>query len=246
MTTYRFTEKRPFKGQRIYLIRPSSPPIAGRVLTHDSTKFLDDLHNTFVIRPTDRWRAGDVIYQAKEDGGHTTIVEGAPTIGEGYDQGYETRDKPTDPFKATIKDNPKDVLGSKKLPFSALPWAVIAEAAAGMGEGAIKYGKHNYEAVGIRHSIYFDACLRHLIADFLGEEIDPDSGIPHITKAISTLLVLRDAQIYDKCTDDRPPAPPADHLAAVKELFASLIKDVTDCGKHYDRASIERRNNDDN
>ena len=143
-----------------------------------------------------------------------------------------------------LSENPKDTIGSKKLPFSTLPWAVLGEAAAGMGEGAIKYGKHNYEVVGIRNSIYFDATLRHLIAWFLGEDIDPESGIHHVTKAITSLMVLRDAQLYDNVTDDRPVAPPADHLQAAKDLFVALTKDLKDCGKHYDRASIARRQSD--
>lgn len=141
----------------------------------------------------------------------------------------------------TFDENPKDTIGSKKLPLSTLPWAVLAEAAAGMGEGAIKYGKHNYEVVGIRNSIYFDATLRHLLSWFLGEDIDPDSGIPHVTKALTSLLVLRDAQIYNNVTDDRPPACPPEHLEAVKDLFTSLTKDLKDCEKHYDRESIKRR-----
>lgn len=142
---------------------------------------------------------------------------------------------------AEVDENPKDVVGSKKLPLSCLPWAVIAETAAGMGEGARKYGKHNYEVVGIRYSIYFDATLRHLIAYHLGEDIDPDSGVNHLTKAIASLMTLRDAQMYNKCTDDRPLQPPEDRLEEAKNLFSSMISAVEDCGKHYDRHSIAER-----
>ena len=50
-----------------------------------------------------------------------------------------------------------------------------------------------------------DALLRHAFAWWEGEDIDPDSGLSHITKAIATLVVLRDAMLQNMCTDDRPP-----------------------------------------
>ena len=38
-----------------------------------------------------------------------------------------------------------------------------------------------------------------------GADIDPDSGLSHITKALACLVVLRDAMLLDKWVDDRPP-----------------------------------------
>jgi len=103
--------------------------------------------------------------------------------------------------------NPKDAVGIKKVPASVLPRNVIADVALGMMEGARKYGRHNYRAIGVRASVYFDATNRHLDAWWEGEDIDPDSGLSHITKAISSLVVLRDAMMNEKMTDDRPPKP---------------------------------------
>lgn len=60
--------------------------------------------------------------------------------------------------------NPKDAIGIRKAPMSALPMNVIAEMGAGLLEGAAKYGRHNYRGVGVRASVYFDATMRHLIA----------------------------------------------------------------------------------
>ena len=40
-----------------------------------------------------------------------------------------------------------------------------------------------------------------------GEDVDPDSGLSHITKAIATLVVLRDSQINLNVDDDRPIRP---------------------------------------
>lgn len=105
--------------------------------------------------------------------------------------------------------DPKGTQGADKIPFAALPWAVVAEAAVGMGEGAIKYGPHNWRnSGGVEAMTYIAAAQRHLVAYVLGEDIDPDSGLPHITKAISSLMVLRDAQINEGCLDNRPPHVP--------------------------------------
>lgn len=38
-----------------------------------------------------------------------------------------------------------------------------------------------------------------------GEDLDSDTNLSHITKAIASLIVLRDAMIQDMLTDDRPP-----------------------------------------
>lgn len=101
--------------------------------------------------------------------------------------------------------NPKDVVGSRKAPKSTVSVPVMAEVGVAMLEGALKYGRHNYRLSAIRSSIYYDAVNRHLDAWWEGQDIDPDSNLSHITKAIAALTVLRDAQITGKVIDDRPP-----------------------------------------
>lgn len=115
--------------------------------------------------------------------------------------------------------NPKDVLGIRKVPRSVIPVAVlwelgspadipapvIWELAVAMFEGALKYARHNYRAVGVRASVYYDALNRHVDAWWDGQDIDPDSGLHHITKAIATLFVLRDSMIRGNWVDDRAP-----------------------------------------
>lgn len=101
--------------------------------------------------------------------------------------------------------NPKDVLGATKVPMSSIPPTVLAEVAVALFEGSLKYGYFNIRGLGARASIYYDATMRHLMAFWEGEDTDPDSGLSHITKAISSLVVLRDAMIREMVTDDRPP-----------------------------------------
>lgn len=102
------------------------------------------------------------------------------------------------------QSNPKDLIGVEKTPFSTISMPVFAEVGVAMLEGALKYGRHNYREIGVRTSVYIDATMRHVTAYWEGESIDPDSGVSHLTKAISSLMVLRDAEIRDKVYDDRP------------------------------------------
>ena len=101
--------------------------------------------------------------------------------------------------------NPKDAVGVSKAPLSTVPANVLAELGVAMMEGALKYGRHNYRHAGVRASVYYDALMRHMMAWWEGEDIDPDSGVPHIVKAIATLVVLRDADYRGMLEDDRPP-----------------------------------------
>ena len=89
---------------------------------------------------------------------------------------------------------------------STVPANVLAEVGVAMLEGASKYGRHNYRVAGVRASVYYDGTMRHLMSWWEGEDIDPDSGLSHITKAITSLVVLRDAMMQSMCTDDRPPS----------------------------------------
>jgi hypothetical protein len=119
--------------------------------------------------------------------------------------------------------NPKDTVGIRKVPASVVPREVIAEIGLGLLEGARKYGRHNYRIAGIRYSVYFDAAMRHLDAWWEGEDIDPDSGLSHIVKALSTLTVLRDAMINEMFTDDRPPSMKPGWHKGLNEGAAALI-----------------------
>jgi len=119
--------------------------------------------------------------------------------------------------------NPKDAIGIKKPPMSTVPLPVLHEVGVGMLEGAMKYRRHNYRVAGIRTSVYYDAAKRHLDYFWEGEDIDPDCGLSHITKAICSLVVLRDAQMTGMCTDDRPPSV---NVAAHREALQKIVDEL--------------------
>lgn len=133
----------------------------------------------------------------------------------------------------TKETNPKEPIGVKKVSLSVVPTAVLMEVSVAMLEGAIKYGRHNYREAGGRASIYYDATMRHLNKWWeLGEDIDPDSKLHHITKAISSLMVLRDVMIQNKFVDDRPPASLLDYKS-LEAIAADLVQNASPDVKHF-------------
>ena len=136
----------------------------------------------------------------------------------------------------TKPTNPKDAIGIRKAPLSCVPASVLLETGTAMLEGASKYGRHNYRAVGVRASVYYDATMRHMMQWWEGEDIDPDSGLSHVTKAIASLVVLRDAMIQQKLTDDRPPASKMDIASLNATAGAVLDRHADKNPKHYTNA----------
>ncbi len=113
--------------------------------------------------------------------------------------------------KDTKATNPKDLIGATKPPQHCIPLPVLWEIGMAMFEGGWKYRDHNYRKIGVQASAYYDAARRHLDAWWEGEDIDPKSGLNHITKAMSGLVVLRDCMMQSAAgasvqfQDDRPP-----------------------------------------
>jgi hypothetical protein len=148
--------------------------------------------------------------------------------------------KATEADWTALKDtNPKDAVGVKKAPVSTVSGAVIAELGVAMLEGARKYGRHNYRVSGVRASVYRDATWRHLTKWWEGEDIDPDSGLNHITKAIASLTVLRDAMIFDNWVDDRPPPVPEGFFTKLDEMAANVIKKYPNAKDPFTHESVQ-------
>jgi hypothetical protein len=134
------------------------------------------------------------------------------------------------PPRLTLKStNPKDSIGVRKPRcYHVLSGHVQRLVSLAMMEGAMKYGSHNYRVAGVRASVYYDATLEHLDSYWEGETTDPDSGLPHVIKAIASLYVLADAIVQGKCEDDRPP-----NFVNLQEFKKSLQPIVDDLFRKY-------------
>jgi len=99
--------------------------------------------------------------------------------------------------------NPKDAVGSSKLPIHLWPETATIMGTMGLLEGMLKYGRSNWREAGVRASIYVDALRRHIGAWFEGEDNAPDSGLPHLAHALACLAILVDAEAAGQLYDDR-------------------------------------------
>lgn len=115
-------------------------------------------------------------------------------VQSGQARWYEPDTKPT---------NPKDAIGSDKLPLHLWPMTASAAGAVALLDGMLKYGRSNWREAGVRVTIYVDALERHVTAYLEGEECDPDSGLPHLWHALACLGILVDADAAGKLVDDR-------------------------------------------
>ena len=99
--------------------------------------------------------------------------------------------------------NPKQQYGDRKVPLHLVPVAAIIYLARAFKEGARKYGAYNWRKTQVETNTYIGAALRHIYAYAGGENIDPESGNPHIAHALACLAILADAKEGGNLIDNR-------------------------------------------
>jgi len=130
--------------------------------------------------------------------------------------------------------NPKEALGIKKVPTYCIPTGPLLELGLTFMEGGRKYGAHNYRAMGARHSVYLDAMERHRLAHLEGQDLDPDSGLYHLSKIMGCCAVLLDSIMMGNDIDDRPiQYPEGLDLVKYNKLAEAIIEKYPDCKKPF-------------
>lgn len=132
--------------------------------------------------------------------------------------------------KPSNTENPKDAIGAGKLPLHLWPTTATMMGGIGLLNGMLKYGRSNWRAAGVRASIYYDACHRHLDAWFEGEDIDPDDNVPHLAAALACIAIIVDAQAAGKLNDDRNVAGGYRKLRDQLSPLVAMLKE-----KHKDK-----------
>lgn len=95
------------------------------------------------------------------------------------------------------------VKGVKSARFDLLPPEAIWQIALIYGMGAQKYAERNWEG-GYEYSKSYGALQRHLALFWAGEEVDEESGLPHMAHAAWHCLALLTFEIRRIGKDDRP------------------------------------------
>lgn len=135
--------------------------------------------------------------------------------------------------------NPKDVIGSTKLPLGVVPAAGSYYAAEAFLEGALKYGRYNWRIAGVRASIYYDALRSHGEKWWNGQNRDPKTLVHELGALRACVDIMIDAIECEKLTDDRPPSMPEGALErlrnspTVTHLLAMYPQDREGAPKQY-------------
>ena len=88
-----------------------------------------------------------------------------------------------------------------------LPPDALLGTSAVFAYGARKYSANNWRG-GIKLSRLIGALLRHVFAFMAGQDLDPESGLPHLDHALCSLMMLRSTWASRKDMDDRWKAAP--------------------------------------
>ena len=125
--------------------------------------------------------------------------------------------------------NPKDRMSADRLDLSLFPVLASAYGALAMTEGGLKYGPFNWRepGEGVRATVYYAACRRHMDKWLSREWEDPDTGVPHLASALACIAILIDAMETGCLKDDRPKFHPGD-----RDMFAGVMRMLTDKAKH--------------
>lgn len=109
----------------------------------------------------------------------------------------------------TDKTNPKDLIGTRKTPLRLVPAVLMIRVARVMALGAKKYSEWNWRGNQVRHTVYLEAGLRHILQALCGEDADPESGEPHEAHVAACMGIILDAKATGNLIDDRTTCPPA-------------------------------------
>lgn len=90
------------------------------------------------------------------------------------------------PRLSLLLDSPKPLVGLSRV----------------LENGVEKYGRGNWTN-GFDHTMVIDSMLRHLAAYASGEDLDPESGLPHVDHVFANALFLSDGFHNFPERDDR-------------------------------------------
>jgi len=113
---------------------------------------------------------------------------------------YQVTDQPTAAVKNTVAE------GKALIRYDLIAQEPLEELAKLLGYGANKYSERNWEA-GFRWSVPVNAMQRHLKAFLGGEDIDPDSGAPHVVAIMCNAMFLAEFRHTHPELDDRKGGP---------------------------------------
>lgn len=89
-----------------------------------------------------------------------------------------------------------------KLPLDQVPGEALDAMAEGLAFGEKKYGKHNWR-LGMNWSQLIGSAMRHIRKFNAGVDLDDESGLPHLSHALTCIAFLCTYQRSEIGVDDR-------------------------------------------
>lgn len=105
--------------------------------------------------------------------------------------------------------------------FDLIPYSGMVSIARHYGAGSVKYSAHNW-AAGYEWSKPFAALMRHLLAFWNGEDIDVETGSPHIVASAWHCLTMVEFAVTHPEFDDRPVRGTQDTFLSLSSRSAAL------------------------
>ena len=81
---------------------------------------------------------------------------------------------------------------------SLIPYSALKAAAEALEHGAEKYGERNFRDGGMTPERYVDAAMRHLNQHSWEGLTDSDSGLPHLSLALASVIIAIDLEAHSQ------------------------------------------------
>lgn len=111
---------------------------------------------------------------------------------------------------------------SNAVPVQLLPAYPMYGIATAFGYGALKYKENSWrnpEVKPVDVTRTYGSVMRHLMRWSVGEEFDPDSGLPHLWLAGAQLMILIEHSRFSRAGDSRHT-----HHPDILKMFDSLLE----------------------
>lgn len=102
-----------------------------------------------------------------------------------------------------VNDKTGGEKGSKIQRYDLIPMEPLRLLAELYGKGAEKYAERNWER-GYNWSLSFAALQRHVCQFWAGEDVDPETGVPHTIAVAFHAFALTQFMLTARDLDDRP------------------------------------------
>ncbi len=105
-----------------------------------------------------------------------------------------------------------------------IPVEVLLEWGEVFSYGEQKYDRSNWKSGNDWHE-FIGSAVRHLMAWRRGEDLDPESGLPHLAHVLWNIGTLRYYQIHGLGNDDRPVPITIEYVAGLFDGEGSVVVD---------------------